>query len=495
MKITTGTALRLLREANPAPDDAFLNAAQDTRLRGILGSSTDSDVVDFGMSQGAGTPAGQRRWRPEPLRPRWRAAIRAATLTAAVAATLAVVLLLSGNPVPGNPVPASPPAPEQAASGTFVELVANLTAHPSASQGDASAELRTLAGIAATQPAPAALGPVEYSKAESWGLDLGTTHYGLSYRSHDTNTQESWMGSDGAYLGVETWPGKIPPGIIPVQRSGPSARGAAGFATWYDPARLPTSEPAMRQHLLGLECSLSIACSGGDATSQIVTGAETLMGSEPLPPAARAAILRALADTAANPGSHQAFFDLGSVTDRAGHQAVAIAYEKQQDLTLTQGAAPGASCTTRTSGGRTTVTCTASGSASVSPSAPASGSASGSTSGTASGSASGKPSGTSGPGVSVVTQGSTGKGHLPAHFMESSLVVLVFDPGTAALLGEEYAYCNAPVEARLAIGSCFATSYDQFLEITAVQSIPATPTAAPDTPPSGPAHTLPTNTP
>jgi hypothetical protein len=443
MKITTSTARRLLREANPAPDDAFLNAAQDTRLRGILGSSGDSDIVDFGMSQGAGTPAGRRRWHPEPLRPRWRAAIPAVTLTAAVAATLALVLLLSGNPVPGNPVPGSPPTPEQAASGTLVELVANLTAHPSASQGDASAELRTLAGIAAAQPAPAALGPVEYSTAESWGLDLGTTHYGLSYRSHDTNTQESWMGSDGAYLGVETWPGgKIPPGIIPVQRSGPSTQGAAGFAMWYDPAKLPASEPAMRQHLLGLEC-LHFECSSGDATSQIVTGAQTLMGSEPLPPAARAAILRVLADTAANPGSHQAFFDLGSVTDRAGHQAVAIAYEKQQDLTTTQGAAPG------------------------------------------------------GPGVSIVTQGSTGKSRLPANFMESSLVVLVFDPGTGALLGEEYAYCNAPVEARLATGSCFATSYDQFLEIKAVQSIPAKP-AGPgptDTPPSGPVPTLPTNTP
>ena len=65
-------------------------------------------------------------------------------------------------------------------------------------------------------------------------------------------------------------------------------------------------------------------------------------------------------------------------------------------------------------------------------------------------------------------------------------MVLVFDPSTGALLGEEYAYCNAPVEAHLATGKCFATSYDQFLQVTAVQSIPATPTPAPDTPPSGP---------
>jgi hypothetical protein len=88
--------------------------------------------------------------------------------------------------------------------------------------------------------------------------------------------------------------------------------------------------------------------------------------------------------------------------------------------------------------------------------------------------------------------------------MESSLEVLVFDPGTGALLGLEYAYCNAPVEAHLATGSCFGTSYNQILEIKAVPSIPATPTAPPSTgipsgglsptgaPSSGP---LPTDTP
>jgi hypothetical protein len=412
MKITTATARRLLREANPAPDDTVPNATPDARVQRILGGA-GSDIVDFGTSQGAGTPADRRRWRREHARRGWRAAIPAAALTAALAGTLAVALLLSGSPAPG---PGTSPGPGQAANGGLVELIANLTAHPSATQDDASAELRKLAGIAAAQPAPAALGPVEYSKGEGWGLDLGTTHYGLSYRSHDTSLQQAWMGSDGAYLGVETWPGgKIPPGIIPVQRGGPSAKGAAAFAEWYDPARLPSSEPAMRQHLLGLDCPSPGRCPGGDPASQIVTGARILMGSEPLPPAVRAAILRVLAGAAASPGAHQAFYDLGSVTDRAGHKAVAIAYEKQENQAPAQGAA-------------------------------------------------------SGP---------------PANFMESSLMVLVFDPGTGALLGQEYAYCNAPVEARLATGSCFATSYDQLLEIKAVQSIPATPTAAPDTPPSG----------
>jgi hypothetical protein len=182
--------------------------------------------------------------------------------------------------------------------------------------------------------------------------------------------------------------------------------------------------------------------------------------------------LRVLADTAASPGSHQAFYDLGSVTDRAGHKAVAIAYEKQENQTSPLGT----SCTTRVSSSGSTVTCTVSG--------------------PASGSASGKPIGTSsGPGVSVVTEGGSA-GHLPADFMQSSLVVLVFDPDTGAFLGEEYAYCDAPVGAHLATGKCFATSYDQFLEIKAVQSIPAKP-AGPeptDMPGSGSPSTLPTNT-
>ena len=443
MKITTATARRLLREANPVPDDANPAAAPDARLRGILGGGA-CDIVDFGTSQGAGTPADRRRWRREHARRGWRAALPAAGAGAAVAAILAVVLLLAGNPAPG---PGISPEPGQAASGSLVELVANLTAHPPTIHGDASAELRWLAGIAAAQPAPAALGPVEYVKAESWGLDLGTTHYGLSYRSHQTDIEEVWAGSDGAFLMVRTWPGgKVPAGNIPVSRSGPSAQRAAAFAAWSDPARLPASEAAMRQRLLGLDCPSPGQCAAGDSTSQIVTSAEGLMGGEPLPPAARAAILRVLADTAANPGAHQAFYDLGSVTDRAGHKAVAIAYEKQEDLTpapgTAQGAAPGASCTTSSSGGGTVTACGSSGN----PSGPA-----------------------SGP---------------PSHFMESSLVVLVFDPDTGALLGEEYAYCNAPVGAHLATGKCFATSYDQILQVKAVQSIPATPTAAPDTPPS-----------
>jgi hypothetical protein len=526
VKITTRTARRLLREANPAPDDAFADAARDPegRLTVIFGRAS-SDIIAFDTPEGASIPADRRRWRPEVPRLRWWTAIPTAVLTAALAATLAVVLLVTGSPAPGHS-----PGTDQAASGALVELVANLTAHPAADQGDASAVLRALADVAAAQPAPPALGPVEYSRAESWGLDLGTTHYGLSYRSHQTNLEEDWAGSDGASLSVRTWPGgKVPEGNIPVGRSGPSARGAANFA-WYNPATLPTSESLMRQHLLDMpgfsdkpvpviEGSGSVTESGNgkitfqgpgkvvyqppDLTSQIVTGAEILMGSEPLPPGARAALLRVLASTAAHPGSGRAFYDLGSVTDRAGHKAVAIAYEQQQNMTSALGTSPGVSCTITTSPGRTTETCSGSASGSgsgTSGSAPATSSPTSRrpgnpspTPGSTSASLSAKVTHASSPPSSSTSEGGSA-GHLPTDFMESSLTVLVFDPDTGALLGEEYAYCNAPVQAHLATGKCFATSYDQFLEIKAVPSIPATPTAAPDTPPSGPVHTLPTNT-
>jgi hypothetical protein len=487
MKISTGTARRLLREANPAPDDAFAGLARDSRPQASM-----TDILDSTVAPVLQREAGGRRRRPAHIRPGWRVVIPATAMAAALAAGLVVALLVAGGPAPAGPSDSG-----QAASGVLATLVANLTAHPAAGQGDASAELRELANIAAAQPAPAAYGPVVYSRAESWGLDLGTTHYGLGYVSHQTNLDENWVGSDGAFLEVRTWPGgKVPPGNIPVSRGGPTAQGKARSAK-NSPATLPTSESLMRQHLLGMSCFAPGVCyGGGNPTSEIVTSAQTLMDSEPLPPAARAAILRVLADTAAHPGSHQAFFDLGSVTDRAGHKAVAIAYEAQT-AAPTQGGSASASCTTTTtSNGGTIVACGSDGKpggtarASSSPS---------STPGSTSPSPSSK---------STVTQ-SGSAGSLPSSFMESSLQVLVFDPDTGALLGVEYAYCNAPVEAHLATGKCFGTSYDQILEIKAIASIPATPTASPSggtasggttsgglspgqTPSSGP---LPTDTP
>jgi hypothetical protein len=391
MKITTGTAMRLLQEANPAPEGEFADAARDQASQASL-------MAILGSSVAPAMPAGAAPARKKIL----RAAIPATALTAALATGLAVSLLLTGEPTPVNS-----PGPGQAASGTLAVLVADLTAHPSAKPGDASAELRRLADLAARQPAPSSLGPVEYSRAKVWGLDLGKLHFDLGYRSHDTSTQEAWIGSDGAELDDITFPGgKVPPGLIPVHRTGPSASGQAYFSRWGDPARLPTSESLMRQHLLHWPVPCPGCAVGPDQA--IVTLSAELMISEPLPPAARAAMLRVLADTAASPGPEEAFYDLGSVADRAGHKAVAIAWEN----------------------------------------------------------------------------GRTGHGGTVSS-VQSPLRVLVFDPGTGTLLGQEYAYCNGPVGGHLAAGSCFPTSYDQILEIKAVPAIPATPAGpSPSDPPT-----------
>jgi hypothetical protein len=120
------------------------------------------------------------------------------------------------------------------------------------------------------------------------------------------------------------------------------------------------------------------------------------MSSEPLRSAARAALLRVLADAAGASGPQARFIDMGTVTDRAGHTAIAVGYET--------------------------------------------------------------PAGAPEP---------------------VSLQVLVFDPATGVLLGDEYAYCKGQVGSQPADGSCFPTSYAQLLEVKAVSSIPATPAPSP----------------
>jgi hypothetical protein len=84
----------------------------------------------------------------------------------------------------------------------------------------------------------------------------------------------------------------------------------------------------MRRRLLQ-QCQSGL-CSSSDETTNIVLNAVSLMGGELMPSAARAALLRVLADAAASPGPHQAFFSLGSATDRAGHKAVALGFEYQR---------------------------------------------------------------------------------------------------------------------------------------------------------------------
>jgi hypothetical protein len=339
----------------------------------------------------------------------------------ALTAALAAGLTLTAAPGPG-------PAPRarQPGGAGIASLVADLTAHPPARPGGAAAVFRRLADAAAAQPSPA-LGPVEYSQSKDWGLDLGAMHYNLNYRSHVTDTQQSWMAPEGASLGVTTYPGgKIPPGVIPVYRSGPSKRGKAAFA-WYDPARLPAGETALRQHLLDMPGGFpplvcrhiqspdkgtepapgGNAASGGVVSSAcqdpvtaiaytIVNRSLELMGSEPLPPAVRASLLRLLADTVLASGPDTSFTDMGTVTDRAGHTAVAVGFQT--------------------------------------------------------------PAGAPAP---------------------VSLQVLVFDPATGALLGEEYAYCQGRVGSYPAGGRCFPASYAQLLQIKAVPAIPATPVPSP----------------
>jgi hypothetical protein len=65
-----------------------------------------------------------------------------------------------------------------------------------------------------------------------------------------------------------------------------------------------------------------------------------------------------------------------------------------------------------------------------------------------------------------------------------SLQVLVFDPATGALLGEEYAYCQGRLGRYPAGGRCFPTSYGQLLQIKAVPAIPAKPVPSPSDSPA-----------
>jgi hypothetical protein len=76
---------------------------------------------------------------------------------------------------------------------------------------------------------------------------------------------------------------------------------------------------------------------------------------------------------------------------------------------------------------------------------------------------------------------------------QQSLQVLIFDPGTGALLGGEYALCNGKAGSAPVRGSCFPTSYGQILQIKAVPAIPASPAASsPSSSPGVPAANSPT---
>jgi hypothetical protein len=324
MKMTTGTARRLLREANPVSEAAFADTARDEHGQATLASILDASA--------ASSPAPARRPAI-----RLMVGVPAAAMSAALAALLAV--MLSATEGPQQPGVASPPARTGFAGPPvdtgFAVLIADLTARSPAHPGDAAAVLRKLAAVAARQPA-VPLGPVEYSQIKSWEFDQDNSlQYNLNYVSHTTRTSQWWQASDGSSLWYYTVPGgKYEPGTVPLQQSGPSQAGRTSFA-WYDPARLPADVTALRAHLVhgpdtrgdvtsgGEVCivsgtlpSAAAGSAGGSptpalaqpschyvppgpagdrATNAIVYNAEDLMLRVPLPPGVRASLLRVLA--------------------------------------------------------------------------------------------------------------------------------------------------------------------------------------------------------
>jgi hypothetical protein len=438
VKTTSTAARRLLHESNPVPSDAFPNAAHDQEGQAVLAAIRASAPVTA-----ADAPRHPRRSTGHPSIRNWKLAVPAVAMTAALAGLLTVMLTATSGTQPGV---ANPPA-----DSSFASLVADLTLHPSAHPSDAAAILRQLANTAAKQPA-VPLGPVEFSQIKSWGLDLGTVHYGLGYVSHETQDYLLYNAADGSSLGYTLLPAgeHYTPGTIPVQQGGPNAAGKAYFA-WHDPAKLPADIGALRQHLISgppsgftggrwvcTTAGPAYETGGGDPaapggpysvnnepacgrpgpfpdpdTKAIVTNALDLMSNEPLSPAVRASMLRVLADSAARnlPNAH--FVGMGTVKDRAGHVGVAIGYE-----------APG-----------------------------------------------NDPLGA------------------------TDLQVLVFDPATGALLGNEYASCNGPSTAYPTDANCTPESYDQILQVKAVQKIPAPPKLPPVPPAPGLTTPPPTSTP
>src|SRR5258708_939180 len=94
MKMTTSTASRQLREANPVSDVAFADAARDAYGQATLEAIFDasaaspkpwaSDAVPerAGAAPGAtGARAGRERARSAAARPRWRVVLPATALT------------------------------------------------------------------------------------------------------------------------------------------------------------------------------------------------------------------------------------------------------------------------------------------------------------------------------------------------------------------------------------------------------------------------------
>jgi hypothetical protein len=422
VKTTSTAARRLLHESNPVPSDAFPNAAHDQEGQAVLAAIRASAPVTV-----TDAPRHPRRSTGRPSIRNWKVAVPAVAMTAALAGLLAVMLTATSGTEPGV---ANPPA-----DSSFATLVADLTVHPSAHPQGAAAVLRQLADAAARQPA-VPLGPAEHSVTKDWGLDLGPLHYNLSYVSHEVSTDYFWLAPDGSNLEYSILPAgeSYVPGTIPVGKAGPSAAGKARFA-WLDPARLPVNIAALRQHLITGPPS---GFTGGRWVCTNAGPAYETGGGDPSAPGGPYSANNEPAcgrpgpfpdpDTKAIETNAQTLMT-GEPLPPAVRASLlrVLADSAAQDLPNGHFIDMG---TVKDRAGHAGVA--------IGYQTPDSG-----------------PPGT-----------------------QSHLEVLVLDPATGALLGDEDAYCTGPSSSYPAAGSCTPEGYDQILQVRAVQKIPAPPKLA-----------------
>jgi hypothetical protein len=375
----------------------------------------------------------------------WKVVVPAGAMTAALAGLLAVMLSASGG---SQPVVAGQPS-----GFVFASLIADRTVHPTADREDAAAVLRQLAAAAARQPA-VPLGPVEYAQVKSWGLDLNRPlQYDLSYVSHETSTSWGWMAPDGSSMGYYTVPGgRYQPGTIPLQKGAPTALSRARFA-WYDPARLPADIAALRRHLIaGAPTAFPGGTGAGSGSGAVMCDDK---GCHPLPVPT--------ADPAPDPVTNAI---VSNALDLMTREPLPPAVRASLLRVLADSAAQGRANAHFIDMGTVT-----------------------------------DRAGHAGVAIGYQAPDISGPPDTRSH-----LEVLVFDPATGALLGDEDAYCTNRAGSYPAAGSCTPEGYDQVLQVKAVQAIPAAPklppvprwtpttpglTAAPQaSPPAGPTPQL-----
>ena len=447
MKTTSTAVRRLLREGNPVPGDAFPDAAHHRDGQAALAAI---------LAAPSRTPAHFRLPTARRLST-WKFAIAPTAVAAVLVAIAAVAMSTSTAPQQGSTSRSGTTSQPPAGLAT---LVADLTARPSAQSADAVTVLRQLAAAAATQPA-VPLGPVEYSDMKSWGLD-GSLHYNLDYVSHETQTSQQWMASDGSSLWYFIVPGgRYEPGTIPIQRNGPSPAGKARFA-WYDPAKLPVSITALRDHLIdgpdtrgihgsgsSISCtvtgSLGISSSGssGGISSSGSSGGTSVSSSGSSSASATGSSGGTPAPGSGKPSCHRISVPVSdrdtdaivyNTEDLMNEEPLPPAVRASLLQVLADSAAQGLSNAHFIDMGTATDR-------------------------------------TGQAGVAIGYQAPDTSGPLGD---QSHLEVLVFSPRTGALLGDEDAYCRQPADISPAAGDCAPEAYDQVLQVKAVPSIPPT---------------------